>query len=294
MKKFTKITLIIAAVFAALGITLCCVGVTVAGGLAQLRSMAQSGTLNFGNWHFEDGFYYKGEDILENVGGLELDFDLQTGGHEHAKKQYTQEIRRIEMDLDLANVLIQAAEQDEFTIEMENGYIKHYEEKVQKDTLIVNYDVGANHYKDAPDITIYVPAGCVLEDIIIDTDLGNINVHDCNINENCYLVADMGNAEMTTVICEEAELHSDMGRVYFEGTVKWDLKLTTDMGSAEARIVGEESDYNIELYADMGQVHCNGKHHAKDMGGEYRYESSGAQGTIFMESSMGEVKLNFE
>lgn len=315
MKKFTKITLIIAAVFAAAGITLCTVAATVAGGLGQIRTMARNGELNFGNWHFEDGVYYKGEDMLESIGGLELGVDLLAGGDEWAENTYTQEIRNIEMDLDLANVVIKAVEQSGLTIEMKKGFIKHYTEKVEGDTLIVTYDVGVNNYKDAPDITICIPKNCVLETINVETslgnveirdlvegceeitlsaDMGNVAVHNSNISRYCNIQADMGDAQMTDVICKTAELHSDMGTVKFDGVIKEDLRLTTDMGSAEADIAGKETDYNIYLTADLGQVKCDSSHHSGHHGNKYECENAGAKGDIYMESSMGEVSLSFE
>lgn len=315
MKKFTKITLIIAAVFAAVGIALCTVAATVAGGLGQIRTMARNGELNFGNWHFEDGVYYKGEDMLENIGGFELGVDLLAGGDEQEKNAYTQEIRNIEMDLDLANVVIKAIEQDNFTIEMKNGFTKHYTERVEGDTLVVTYDVGVNNYKDAPDITICIPKNCELETINVETDLGNVEIWDLvqgceeiilsadmgnvavynsNISRYCNIQADMGNAQMTDVICKTAELHSDMGTVKFAGVIKEDLRLTTDMGSAEADIAGKETDYNIYLTADLGQVKCDGGHHSSHHGNKYECENVGAKGDIYMESSMGEVSLSFE
>lgn len=315
MKKFTKVTLIIAAVFVMLGITLCCVGATVAGGLKNLRTMAQSGALNFGNWHFEDGVYYKGEDLIENVGGLELDVNILSEGEENSRNHYDHDIKQIEMDLDLANVIIKSTEQDGITITMENGFTKHYKEYLEEDTLRVTYDGGTNNYKDAPNITIYVPIDCALEEINIETDLGNveiwdftqgievlkvvanlgnIEIHNSEIRGNSIVEADMGNAQMLQVICKDVEMHSDMGAVCFKGIVNGNLDLSADMGSAEATISGKETDYNVYLSTDMGQVHHNNGHYSNDTSGNYYCENSGAKGDIRIHSSMGEVKLNFE
>ena len=314
MKKFTKITLIIAAVFAMLGITLCCVASTVAGGFGQLRAMAENGELNFGNWHFEDGVYYRGENMLDVVEEINIDAELLPGGNEHVENRYEQEISCIEMELDLANVLIKVVDEDALTVSMENGYKKYYEEELEGDTLIISYDVGINNYKEGPDITINVPSHYVLDDIIIDTDLGNVEIRDfeegcggldiraalgnievynCVIDGSSILQADMGNAQMTKVTCQDVELSSDMGEVKFEGIVNGDLTMTADMGTAKAKVHGKEADYNIYLSADMGDVTCNGTHHTKDMGGEYERESSDAKGDIYMHSSMGAVELSF-
>lgn len=315
MKKFTKITLIIAAVFACVGIALCCVATTVAGGTEQLRKMAQSGELNFGNWHFEDGVYYQNENFLENIASVTLNEETLLGGTDNLETTFEEEIKRIELDLDIANVVVKPNDQEWVSVSMENGLKKHYSEELDGDKLIVTYDVNGKNYKNAPDIVVYVPKDLILEELQIEADLGNvevcefaqgcekvditakmgnIEVRDSIIEEKCKLKANMGNAQMTNVTCHDAEAHAAMGAVSFEGVVKGDLRLTADMGKASATVDGDESDYNLYLYADMGQIHCNGKaHHSEHHNSKYECENAGAIGDIYLESDMGEVELNF-
>lgn len=314
MKKFTKITLIIAAVFAMAGIMLCCIASTMAGGMNQIRTLLESGDLNYGKWNFKNGVTYGDEDIIEFIESVNVDVDLLPGGSESDESVYTQEIKHIEMDLDLADVVIRAVDAEELTISMENGYAKYYTEELEGDTLVVTYKVGVNNFKNGPEITIDVPADYILEGINIDTDLGNVEIrdfeqglerieisadlgnielHNCVISHSCILEADMGNVQMTKASCEDAELHSDMGEVSFEGTINGNLTLTSDMGKAYAKVDGKEEDYSVDLSADMGEVKCNGAQYSKDLGGEYNHKISGAKGTITMHSSMGEVELVF-
>ena len=316
MKKFTKITLIIAAVFACVGIVLCCVAATVAGGMGQLRKMAQDGELNFGNWHFEDGVYYRGEDFWENVGSITLNEDTLLGGDETLNTTYDEEVERLRLDLDAANVVVKATEQDWVSVSMENGFTRYYTEKLEDEKLTITYDTDGKQYKNAPDIIVYIPKDCLLNELEIEADMGNveiwdltqgceklditakmgnIEVHNSHITEKCKLKADMGNAQMSEVICEKAELHAAMGQVSFDGIAKGDLRLTTDMGSATALVEGKEADYNIYLHADIGQIHCNGKaYHLDHHNSSYECENPNAKGDIYMESSMGEVSLTFK
>lgn len=316
MKKFTKITLIIAAVFACVGIVLCCVATTVAGGIGQLSQMAQNGELNFGNWHFEDGVYYQGdENFLGNGVSVTLNEDTLFGGIESLNTTYDEEIDKIELELDAGNVVVKAAEQDRVSVSVKNGFRKHYSQKLEGNKLTVTYDVKGINYKESPEIIVYIPDSSVLEEIEIEADMGNveiwdleqgcenlditakmgnIEVHNSLVKEECKLKANMGNASMTEVICEKAELHAAMGAVSFEGIVNGDLSLTTDMGSAKAIVEGSESDYNIYLDADMGKINYNGKNHQVDNhNNSYECKSANARGDIYMESSMGEVDLTF-
>ena len=60
MKKFTKITLIVAAVLLGVGLIFC--GVSTAMGASVWR-MAKNGELRYGNWHIgPGGLYYNGSD----------------------------------------------------------------------------------------------------------------------------------------------------------------------------------------------------------------------------------------
>ena len=64
MKKFTKITLIIAAVLAGLGIVLCGIATALGGGFAAMhQNLSQE--ITFGNWHIgRGGIYYSGADFI--------------------------------------------------------------------------------------------------------------------------------------------------------------------------------------------------------------------------------------
>ena len=57
MKKFTKASLILVAVFFGLGIIFCTVSTAVGGGWAAVHQKMQAGEYDFGNWHFGNGIY---------------------------------------------------------------------------------------------------------------------------------------------------------------------------------------------------------------------------------------------
>ena len=295
MKKFTKITLILAAVLTIVGLTLCTTAISLSGGISEIRNLAKSGKLNFGNWHFEDGFYYRGENLLDVQEEWKIDIDLEASGNERLSGEYTEQIRRIEMDLDIANVVVKSTDDEKLTVSMEDGYKKYYEEVHKNDTLKITYDVGGKTFKDGPDITIYVPSDWSLSDIVIDLDLGNVEIRELPQEiESVEIDVDMGNITVDNcVVSRKAVLDADMGAVNFSGELEGNLTMEADMGSAKAEINGKESDYNIELNADMGEVIYDGHHHKEDMGGKYETHHANAVGDIIMRSSMGSVELSF-
>lgn len=59
MKKFTKVSLIIAAILGGVGILFCGISSLMGGGYGTIRQMARNGKLNYGNWHVKPyGVYY--------------------------------------------------------------------------------------------------------------------------------------------------------------------------------------------------------------------------------------------
>lgn len=58
MKKFTKITLMIAAILVALGIICCGIAAIMGAGWTTIHQKALAGEFDFGNWHIGNGVYY--------------------------------------------------------------------------------------------------------------------------------------------------------------------------------------------------------------------------------------------
>ena len=61
MKKFTKVSLIVVAVIAAVGIIFCGIAAAMGAGLGTVYHMAKSGEFDFGNWEFENGITWSNE-----------------------------------------------------------------------------------------------------------------------------------------------------------------------------------------------------------------------------------------
>ena len=69
MKKFTKITLMIAAILVALGIICCGIAAIMGAGWTTIHQKALAGEFDFGNWHIGNGVYYaydQGHGILDH------------------------------------------------------------------------------------------------------------------------------------------------------------------------------------------------------------------------------------
>lgn len=313
MKKFTKIILIITAVFVITGLGFIIAGSVTAGGAGVLREQLRSGELNFGNWHFEDGVYYKGGVEVDVTDVVSSAMNLLPVGTEKAENEFTENIKSLEVDVDLANITIKNTDAAYAKMRFEEGYTKYYEAKVNDDTLYVNYDVAGHNFKQGPKIVIELPKDMQLESIYIDTDLGevnllevkqaigalevnsdlgNIRVEDCKVTGNCTMNAALGNIVVDDSLFKKIDMSADMGNIEFSGKVDGDMTAQANMGNIEVELDGKESDYNIELSADMGDVKYKGQKQ-NGMGGSFTYYQEDAIGDIVLNCDMGNVELEF-
>lgn len=314
MKKFTKVVLIITAVLTVTGLGFVIAGSVIAGGAGALTAQLRSGELNFGNWHFEDGVYYKGDielDVSDVVGDA---MNLLPVGSEASKNEFAEDITRLEVDVDLANITIKTTDTAYAKVSLEEGYTKYYKAKVSDGTLYVNYDVAGHNFKQGPKIEIELPKDIQLESIYIDTDLGevkllemkqtigaleinsdlgNIRVEDCKVSGNCTMTAALGNIIIDDSYFRKIDLCAHMGNIEFSGTVEGDLTAQADMGNIEVELDGKEQDYNIELSADMGDVKYKGQKQS-GMGGSFICYQDNAIGDIVLNCDMGNVELEFD
>lgn len=320
MKKFTKIVLIIAAVFAITGFGFVIAGSVTAGGMGVLREQLRSGELNFDNWHFEDGVYYHkdGTNHHEKVkvglsGIVKESSNLLPIGTEQIEEIFSKEVKRIEVDTDLGSITVKQTNDDKLKVSLYDGYTKYYSAKENGDTLSISYDVSGHTFKQGPKIIVELPKHMELEVLYVDTDLGevilqdleeslqmievysdlgNVQIEDCKTHEVSTLIvnAALGNIVIEDSKFKEADLNAALGNVEFSGKVTGDMTVQADMGNIEVELDGKEKDYNIRMEADMGDVIYN----RVKQKGDFNLQQEEAGGDIVLSCDIGNVELEFE
>lgn len=280
MKKFTKITLIFAAVLASLGLGFMIAASMMGGGLSEVFRMARSGALNFGDWHFEDGVYCSPR--------------WRAAGMEEYENTYGSGIKHIEIDADIAEVVLKTADTEELTVSMNNGYLQYYEEEIEDGVLEISYDVGKRQFKNGPDITVRIPSDWEMVSVRAEVDLGNITVENCSLTGSVHAYTKLGDVKVDSGRCDGGTLKSDMGDVTFCGVTEGDLTLITAMGDAAAELEGEEGDYNIDLEADLGNVYYNEESYEHGAKGTFKNHNGHAKAAVCLKSSLGDVELLIE
>lgn len=265
MKKFTKISLIIAAVLAGAGMLLCGISSVMGAGYGTLRQMARNGELNRGNWHIDEhGVYYRSDEEIT----VEIDEDFETEGipgtesnestsyvaeaethregtHRVDGTSYVYDIAEIvnlDIDVNAASILFTEGENsDVIVVTLRNCNEKYYEAEMEGDTLQIKYDT--EHYvhenNNNMKITIAIPAGMNFDEI--DMDMGATNAE----------------FELTDVTCNTLNMDIGAGNVIAdEFRVKELLKVTVGAGNVE---ISGGSYKNIKIDCGMGNFSMKGK-----------------------------------
>lgn len=314
MKKFTKISLIISAVLAVTGFGFLVAGCVTAGGIGVLRTHLKNGELNFGNWHFEDGVYYSGSKEIDVSEVVKNSVNLLPAGAESVKDEFTENVTRLQMDIDVADVTIKGSDAEYITVRFEDGYVKHYEAKTEGNTLYVTYHADEEHVKNGPAISIELPEACLLEEIHISADvgtvklkeirnplqtvdinaaLGDVTIKECTVQGDCTVTAALGDIKIKESEFTNVKLTANLGNADFEGTIKSELYIKADMGNIKAELDGRASDYNITLSTDMGNVKYNGEMQG-EAGGTFSYNQKNAEKNITLDCGMGNVEVEFD
>ncbi len=217
MKKFTKITLIIAAVLLGVGLIFC--GISTAMGASVWR-MAKNGELRYGNWHIGPvGLFYSRDDevddlddlddldededddddddsddddsddddsddddsddgdMITDISDMEFSSEVPAGGADSSFD--VSSIRNIELDIDAAEITVK--EPDDSTkirAVLKHGKEKYYSCRLDGDTLKIKYDAKKHYYKKSPQIVLYLPNGSSFDELNFDIGAADMSWKD--------------------------------------------------------------------------------------------------------------------
>lgn len=303
MKKFTKVSLILAAVCAGLGIVFCGIGSALGASFTNVKQMADEGDLDIGNLHFGDGIYYGNNTGDEGAYDRNVIENIAIG-----------EIRNLKLKLDAADVNFELSEQaQEVTVELNYGYQKYFSCETKGDTLLVKYDKEHKLINSDAEITITVPKVMELEGITIESGAGDVNfigsgfslrnleistgagdlmAQELNVSELLDVGGGAGDIEIEQGTFGKVHVETGAGDCYLSGTVNGDLELETGAGNSELNLKGKESDFNYDLSTGVGEIvigntEYNGLSNSKEI------KNEGAQKCISITSGVGEVEITF-
>lgn len=280
MKKFTKISLIVVAVIAGVGIILCGIASLMGAGRSEIW---RNGELHYGNWYIgENGISYQSDDDWEedfdeigetiedtttdiqselNDELADLNTELSSFPETNVLKQdiALADVKNIKLNLDAAYLkVVPSSETETISAELVTGKEKYYSCILDGDTLIVKYDED-NHVKNSsPKIELALPEGASFEKITINTG------------------AVEGEISLENITCKNLDVNVGAGDLQVERFVVTDkLELAIGAGNVEIKD-GEYKDVKVEC--GVGNLELSGK----------------VSGDITGHCGMGEMELNLK
>lgn len=261
MKKFTKISLIVAAVLLGIGILFCGIATMMGAGFNTMRRMARNGEFDTGNWHISDqGIYYgtSGADweVNWNTGdgrdrfdenwleSSEAESDAEAGfvGENGIKQTYeSSAVKDVVVDVDAAAIYVRPSkEAGSITVSLEKGKQKYYDCRLDGDTLRITYNTGhhyeADHngYKGAR-LVITIPEETSFEDWNIDLGAAEMIFEKAGLNcKNLTVDIGAGRLEAKKLQVEElTDISIGAGEAILKAGTFKDMELECDLGNVE-------------------------------------------------------------
>ncbi len=301
MKKFTKISLIIAAILGGVGILLCGIASVMGGGYSTIRQMARNGELNRGKWHIDShGIYYGNDDDWDVDTDIKVDTDVEvetgmdantnenmhhSSAHTSGELSYAYEIadiKNLDIDISAAEVdFVEGTRDDAIVVLLYDCREKYYEGNIQGNTLELEYDMEEDFISFGDTemaIVIEIPAGMHFEKM--DLDIGATDAEFKLKDVSCdTLLLDVGAGNIVAeefVVKEYMEVNAGVGNVEINGGTYRDISLECGMGnfSMEGTLEG-----NLVAECGMGSMDLELKGDAD----AYNYDLS---------CGMGELNVN--
>ncbi len=293
MKKFFKVTLISGAVFIA------------AGGIIAAAAMVM-GAVPGAAVITEDGIRYVGrreiqrelrEEIFDWIDDFREDSYRRHDWEDHWGEEASvsggdfQDIRSIEVELDMADLNMTAEERAGVSVSMdekaEDLGITVYQEGSR---LIVRQRENSGFWEELGLVQITVPYGIVFDEVECDNDAGNCRLDGIQAAE-MEIHTDAGNMEVLGASAGKLDISADAGTACFQGSVAREAQVESGLGSVELLLDGKEEDFNYQIEVGMGSVEINGKSHS-GLGVELKRDN-GAAKRMSLDVGMGTAAVNF-
>ncbi|MCI6005400.1 MAG: hypothetical protein SOY73_15910 [Blautia sp.] len=282
MRKFSKVMVIIACVFLALGIGFSAAGAAMG---ADLKDVDLSDD-------FRDGIQIMKNIRIRNSRSSSDD----TGSSKEEKssgggtRTFTVEAAdSVEIELRSDELVLQEYSGDQIKIEIENDK----EENVKVISSSTNLKIKSSGLKSSRCVTVFYPAGKRFSEMEISVDAGSAYIESEFLADK--LKVEIGAGEfISSAPVDVSELDVEVGAGSFEASSLKAVKIDGEcgMGSLVLNINGKETDYNYKLECGIGEISINGDSYG-GLGSEKKITNPGASGEIDLECGIGEIEAEF-
>lgn len=257
MKKFTKITLILAAVMAGIGV-FCLLGSFALGmNIRTAGNMFDSGKFSFNIGDISFGF--------GNFG-----FGIAGAPETGSKWNVDEEIRNLDISLGSGELEVYYDDVEQIQVQQEG--ISGFETAVDDGTLEIEGVVRVRR-NGSGKITLIIPKNMKFKEVQLEIGAGEANIEELKVG---YLDIEVGAGEAAIWELDVEQLDGEVG-----------------VGQLTAELVGSEEDYNYRIESGIGEVQVGGNSYG-GFGRTQNITNPGASRTIDMECGIGSVSIDFE
>ena len=293
MKRFLKVSMLIALVMLLAGVLLTVAG-RAAGGRRQLSQLISD--------KFLVTFYSNGD------GGIEFDDSREIWTDDFQEELSGQPGK---LNIEAAGISVRVMETEEKKIQVEGKNSEKVQCYVEDDTLYVKARGREELLKDEASLGVvylYLPSGMQFEEAAIDLGAGEVNMDvlntgrlDCSVGagslnitrpqaDTVYLDLGMGEINLYEATLKDVELDVGMGAAYLDGSITGDVTGACGMGSLTMALAGAEEEHNYKVRTSMGSVSIG-----EDMGGAAGNWDidHGADSNFDLSCAMGSIEIYF-
>lgn len=299
MKKFYKVSFIIAGCMVCIGLMFGCVGV-VFGGSQQLVNMIENGELSYGD-HW--GFHWDDCDMSLYDYDKEYD-DMDWENNQDGIVYDVGEIKNLNIKIGGGSMTMVPYDGDKIKIVAKNQ--NKYKCGLNGDTLYIQSNEEATNRRN---IRLFFPEDMMFENVNIKLGAGVIEAESINCDElsatvgagefsadgivakNANFKIGAGSLELSDINFIESEYKIGLGAAEIDGKLLGNTEVEVSMGSVEMELDNDEEDFNYKVNCVAGNIEI-GDMSTSGMATEREIDNG--SGSVFgIDCSMGSVTIDF-
>lgn len=307
MKKFAKVMLILAAVFAAVGIGLAAAGAAMGAG-AQSMEAVESLRARFGDTF--DYFYgeaweevdsddvYEADDADDYKDSRDESFDdndnrgktLEGTSRGDSRVYQVSEVEKLDINLKYDELFLREQDGTGITVEVQNDPKALVRVKESGNTLKIT---SSGKLEKKRQVLVSYPKNMKFREVELGVGAGNVAV-ESDLHADKLDVA-MGAGEFTnfgTITTRKTELEVGAGSMNVKGLKTVELDGQCGVGDLTVEVNGKESDYSYSLECGIGNITL-GDNDYSGLGKEQKINNPGASGEIDLECGIGNISVTF-
>ncbi len=259
MKKFTKITLIIAGVLAAFGIVCMLAAFSMGLGWNSFLGMISDGKFSFNFGDGEDvGIYFFGDDIFdwgreEKTGNFDVD----------------EECSELDVEFGVGTLEICYGDVEKIHIDYEN--VAGFSSSVRNGSLRIEGGLGISGNSDAS-LTITIPRNMSFEKVNLEIGASQ--------------------AEITDLSASKVDVEIGAGEAVIRNLNVEKLKAETGVGQLTIEVAGAQEDYSYSLECGVGSIRIADSSYG-GIGSEHTVHNPDADRSMDIECGVGEIEIEF-